>query len=84
MCAAVSPVVDDVATRYPEVELVVVDVDAPGAELGSVKGVPTMAAITGDAEGTLRSRVHHTLQKLRAHFATVETGPDRRAGNEES
>jgi RNA polymerase sigma-70 factor (ECF subfamily) len=27
-----------------------------------------MAAITGESEGTLRSRVHHTLRRLRAHL----------------
>ncbi len=43
-----------------------------------------MAAITGDPEGTLRSRVYHTLQRLRDHLAAAEARPDARAGSEES
>ena len=43
-----------------------------------------MAAVTGDPEGTLRSRVHHTLQRLRERLAAAEARPDARAGNEES
>lgn len=43
-----------------------------------------MSAITGDPEGTLRSRVHHALQRLRERFATDETRPDSRAASEES
>lgn len=43
-----------------------------------------MAAMTGDPEGTLRSRVHHTLQRLRGLLEIAEHRPDARAGSEES
>jgi len=43
-----------------------------------------MTAITGDAEGTLRSRVHHTLRRLRDHFAAIGALPDARDRSEET
>jgi RNA polymerase sigma-70 factor (ECF subfamily) len=43
-----------------------------------------MAAMTGDPEGTLRSRVHHTMQRLRERLAVAEPRPGRAAGSEES
>lgn len=48
-----------------------------------------IAAMTGDPEGTLRSRVHHTLQRLREGLAAAEIVPETGrhepwAGSEES
>jgi RNA polymerase sigma-70 factor (ECF subfamily) len=42
-----------------------------------------IAAVTGDPEGTLRSRVYHTLQRLRKRLAAAGMRPDARAGSEE-
>ena len=43
-----------------------------------------MAAITGDSEGTLRSRVHHTLRRLRDRLAAIGVLPDTRKRSEET
>ena len=69
-----APVVNDVADRYPNVDLIVVDVDAPGAELGSVKGVPTMTAITADGTTTGRSTGAAGEAQIISMFEAATTG----------
>lgn len=50
VCAQVAPLVDQVAQRYPNVDLLTVDVEEPGDRPVPVKGVPTLAALAANGE----------------------------------
>lgn len=54
VCAQVAPLVEQVAERYPDVSLRMIDVDNPGETPVPVKGVPTVTAVLGNGEVTGR------------------------------
>jgi thiol-disulfide isomerase/thioredoxin len=76
VCAGVAPIVEVVAQRHPGVALVAVDVDTPGVDLGTVKGVPTMVAVSSDGTTTGRRTGAATEDQIEALFAAAADGTD--------